>query len=131
MSFTGWLRLQRQQRACTRSGPAGPGKHSILFRDVSAYRISLFGRQSLPREKASVSTAAEEGTEQRRSGVGGTSAQPRPPHPAQSPLCRRIRIWPKPYSQQPERRRLLYPVAARAVDAAQEYSPRLHLLGAI
>ena len=57
-------------RACTRSRPAGAGKHSILFRDISAYRIGLRGRQSLPREKASVSAAAEEGTEQRRSGVG-------------------------------------------------------------
>jgi DNA invertase Pin-like site-specific DNA recombinase len=61
--------LQRQQRACTRSRPADPGKHSILFRDASAYRIGLRGRQSLPREKASVSAAVEEGTEQRRSGV--------------------------------------------------------------
>jgi hypothetical protein len=31
MPFTGWFRLQRQQRACTRSRPAGPGKHSFFF----------------------------------------------------------------------------------------------------
>src|ERR1700729_3658366 len=31
MSFAGGLRLQRQQRACTRSRPAGPGKLRFFF----------------------------------------------------------------------------------------------------
>jgi hypothetical protein len=52
-------------------------------------------------------------------------------HLAQSSLCRCIRIWPEPHSQQPEWRYFLYTVATRTVDAAPACSSGLHFLGAV
>jgi len=73
----------------------------------------------------------KKGAEQGRSGVGRTCTQPGSTHLAQSSLCRCIRIWPEPHSQQPEWRYFLYTVATRTVDAAQACSSGLHLLGAV
>ncbi len=63
-------------------------------------------------ERAAVSTTIKKGTQQGRSGVGGTPAQPGTAHSAQSSLRGCIRLWPQPYSQQPERRHFLHQVAA-------------------